>query len=82
MKAAVENYISAGHDAVLVIGLYDEQNNLVKFIFSAETLPNGVSDTLYAKLRLPDDVTGYTVKAYVWDNLSGAHPVSDVAVLK
>ncbi|MDF2938949.1 MAG: hypothetical protein K0Q90_4322, partial [Paenibacillaceae bacterium] len=69
-------------DVVLVAGLYDEHNNLVKFIFSAETLPNGVSDTLYAKLRLPDEVAGYTVKAYIWDHLASAHPISDVIVLK
>lgn len=82
VKAAVENYIASAQDIVLVIGLYDEHNNLVKMIFSAETLANGVSDTLYAKLRLPGEVAGYTVKAYVWDNLSAAHPISDVFVLK
>ncbi|MOA69740.1 hypothetical protein D3C78_1980940 [compost metagenome] len=51
-------------------------------MFSSETLANGVSDTLYAKLRLPEEVAGYTVKAYIWDNVSAAHPISDVFVLK
>ncbi len=82
VKAAVENYIASARDVVLVIGLYDEHNNLVKWIFSAETLANGVSDTLYAKLRLPEEVAGYTVKAYIWDNVSAAHPLSDVFELK
>ncbi|RAV05556.1 pectinesterase family protein [Paenibacillus sp. YN15] len=82
VKAAVENYIDAQRDAILVIGLYDAHNNLVKFIFSAETLPNGTSDTLYAKLWLPEEVEGYTVKAYIWNNLSDAQPISDVIVLK
>lgn len=82
IKAPVENYIATAKDAVLVVGLYDEQNNLIKFIFTAETLFNGETEVFYAKLKLPDDINGYTLKAYIWDGLTDMHPVSDVVVLK
>lgn len=82
VKADVENYIAATKDTVLVVGLYDAGNNLVKFIYTAEAIPDGESEVFYAKLKLPEDVSGYTVKAYVWDSFAGAHPISDAVVLK
>ncbi|MNN72856.1 hypothetical protein D3C81_1889280 [compost metagenome] len=81
VKAEVENHIAATKEAVLVAGLYDEHNNLVKFIFTAETLYNGETEMFYAKLKLPDDVSGYTVKAFIWDNVASMQPISDVIVL-
>lgn len=82
VKAEVENYIAVTKDAVMVVGLYDEHNNLIKFMFTAETLSNGESEVFYAKMKLPDDVSGYTLKAYIWDNVINMHPVSDVILLK
>ncbi len=82
VKAEVENYVDSAKDSVLVIGLYNSQNTLVKFIYTAETIFNGESEVFYAKFKLPDDVSGYTVKAFVWDNFVNMHPISDVAVLK
>jgi len=82
VKANVENYASAAKGNVLVLGLYDENNNLVKFVFSEESLSMGEEDVLYASMKLPDDVTGYTLKAYLWDNYANMKPISDVVVLK
>jgi pectin methylesterase-like acyl-CoA thioesterase len=82
VKAEVENYIDTTKDSVLVVGLYDAQNNLVQFVYTAETLSNGESEVFYAGFRLPDDVSGYTVKAYVWSNVNNIHPISEVVVLK
>lgn len=82
VKADVENYIAAAKDSVLIVGLYDAGNSLVKFVYTAETISNGESETFYVKFKLPEDVSGYTVKAYVWDNFIDMHPISDVMVLK
>ncbi|WP_342564925.1 pectinesterase family protein [Paenibacillus sp. FSL R7-0345] len=82
IQAEAENYIADTKDVLLFIGLYDEHNNLIKFISTAETLYSGETDTLYARLRLPDDVDGYTLKAFVWDNMTDMQPVSETAELQ
>ncbi|UQZ37658.1 hypothetical protein C2I18_23075 [Paenibacillus sp. PK3_47] len=82
IQAEVENYIASAKDVMLVAGLYDGDNNLIKFICTAETLSNGEADWLSARLKLPDDVSGYTLKAFVWDNFTDMQPLSDIAVLK
>jgi pectin methylesterase-like acyl-CoA thioesterase len=82
VKAQVENYIASAKDAILIVGLYDEHNNLVTFMYTAETLSNGESDQLAAQMKLPDDVSGYTVKAFVWDSFVTMQTISDVIVLK
>ncbi|CAN7303140.1 pectinesterase family protein [Paenibacillus sp. LjRoot56] len=82
VKAQVENYIAATKDAVMVAGLYDEHNNLIKFIYTSETLSNGETEVFYAKLTLPDDVSGYTLRAYIWDSMTNMQPISDVIALK
>ena len=51
-------------------------------MFSEESLSMGEEDVLYASMKLPDDVTGYTLKAYLWDNYANMKPISDVVVLK
>lgn len=81
VRAEVENYIVPTKDAVLVVGLYDAQNNLVKFICTSETMLNGETEVFYAKLTLPDEVKDYTLKSFIWDSISGMRPVSDVIEL-
>jgi pectin methylesterase-like acyl-CoA thioesterase len=82
VKAEVENFIAATKDAMMVVGLYDDHNNLIKFITAAETLSNGEADLFYAKLKLPDDVSGYSLKVFIWDDVSTMRPISDVIVLQ
>jgi pectin methylesterase-like acyl-CoA thioesterase len=82
VKAQVENYIATTKDTVMVLGLYDEHNNLMKFVYTAETLSNGETEQFAARIKLPDDVSGYTVKAFLWDSFMDMNPVSDVTVLK
>lgn len=82
IQAGAGNYIADTKDVLLVVGLYDEQNNLIKFISTAETLYRGETDTLYARLRLPDDVGGYTLKAFIWNNMTDMQPISELAELK
>ncbi|UUZ93564.1 pectinesterase family protein [Paenibacillus sp. P25] len=52
VKALIDNYIAAAKDAVMIVGLYDEHNNLVKFIFTAETLSNGESEQFAARMKV------------------------------
>lgn len=82
VKAEVENYIDKSKDSILVVGLYDTENRLVKFIYSGEALPYGEAVVYYAKLSLPQDINGYTMKAFIWDNFDNIHPTSNVVVLK
>ncbi|MNC60403.1 hypothetical protein D3C75_1102790 [compost metagenome] len=82
IQAEAENYIADTKDVLLFVGLYDGHNNLIKFISTAETLYSGETDTLYARLRLPDDVSGYTLKAFIWDNMTDMQPVSETAELQ
>jgi pectin methylesterase-like acyl-CoA thioesterase len=82
VKADVENYVSITKDSILVLGLYDAQNNLVQFVYTGETLSKGESELFYAEFKLPDDVSGYSVKAYVCNNINNIHPISDVVMLK
>lgn len=82
VTAGVENHIAPAQDAVMIVGLYDSGNNLVAFITTAETLARGESDLFYAKLVLPDDVSGYSLKVFIWDGVTTMRPISDVFMLK
>jgi pectin methylesterase-like acyl-CoA thioesterase len=82
VQAGVENFIASTQDAMMVVGLYDDRNQLIKFITTSETLLSGESDVFYAKLKLPDDVSGYSLKVFIWDSAATMRPISDVIVLK
>lgn len=82
ITAQIDNFIASTKDAVMFTGLYDEHNNLVKFIYTSETLANGEAEQFAARMKLPDDVNGYTLKVFIWDNVIQMQPVSDVIVLK
>lgn len=82
VKAEVENHVAEFKDAVMIVGLYDEQGTLVKFIFTVNTITNGDTEMFYAKMKLPDDVSGYSMKAFIWDSFVNMHPVSHVITLK
>ncbi|MDR6881853.1 pectinesterase family protein [Bacillus sp. 3255] len=78
----VDNFIAPTKDAVMFTGLYDEHNNLIKFISTAETVANGDAEQFAARMKLPDDVSGYTLKVFIWDHVVHMQPVSDVIELK
>ncbi|NLY43957.1 MAG: family 43 glycosylhydrolase [Clostridiaceae bacterium] len=75
------------HDSVLaIVALYDRSNRMVNMSYISKTIAVGETDSLSSGFRLPSDVTGYSVKVFVWegDTLSNTtmQPLSNVVVLQ
>ncbi len=66
---------------IFMIGLYDAGGNLVAMGSMDKTFAVGGTETLTCMLKLPADLTGYSVKAFVCGGMSDLTPFGDVTVL-
>jgi chitodextrinase len=65
--------------ASLTVALYSPKG-IVKTDTQEVMIGQYDNATLSVQLALPDHVTGYYVKVFVWDGLTGMHPLDDVTV--
>ncbi|MBE1442972.1 hypothetical protein [Paenibacillus sp. OAS669] len=61
--------------------LYDSHNAMVDYSSVDADIEPGQTKTLQAGFRLPSQTSGYKVKAFVWDSLTGMKPYSGVMEL-
>lgn len=75
-----------GQQALLIAALYNHQDALVGVSYLSKTIDPGKSETMTAGFKLPADVTGYTMKAFVWEGKSLSDttmvPLSDVYMIQ
>lgn len=64
---------------LLMIALYDSNNVLKNISFMKINLSKGQSTTFGAGIKLPTDMNGYKVKAFVWEGLGKPNNMSNSA---
>ncbi len=67
--AGIKKAIDAEKTAVVIIAVY-QGDALVSVAPSAVTALTAVGQTISANVTLPEDLTGVTVKAFLWDGLA------------
>ena len=77
----VENILDKSQDAALIVGLFDKENRMVNIVAVEQNVKAGDIVNLNAYMKLPP--TGeYELRAFVWDSLEKANPLSNVLVYK
>lgn len=73
--------LSEETEALLIVALYDSNNKMINYKYCSSL--NNLEDnkTLSLDFLLPEISEGYTVKAFVWDNLLNLTPLSDVTIV-
>lgn len=72
-------------NVLLLVGLYDSNNTMVNVSYISKGIAFHGTETLSAGFKLPRDITGYSVKAFMWDGedikTSNMIPLSNVTQL-
>jgi pectin methylesterase-like acyl-CoA thioesterase len=78
--AGVTFHNNSGVDqsGVFVIALYDQQNRMVRYSFIEQIIPVGSDTSFKALINVPANITGYKLKAFVWNNISNKTVISNV----
>ena len=66
-NAIATNNKSTEDSVLLIVALYDKNNELVNVSYTSKNVPVGMTESLSTGFLLPSDVTGYITKAFVWD---------------
>lgn len=62
--------------------LYNGSNTMIDYASVIADFEPGEMRTLSAGFALPEKVTGYYVKAFIWDSLDGMNPLSDEFIVQ
>ncbi|MDR6880642.1 Ig-like domain-containing protein [Bacillus sp. 3255] len=68
-------------NGILVIALYDQDNNIVNYSYSSDLVEGLGARTLTASFQIPQDSASYKLKAFVWDQLASKQVISNVVEL-
>lgn len=81
----IKNIDAATNPVLAIVGLYDNNNRMANVSYISKVIAPGKSETLYAGFKLPANIAGYRVKAFVWDGedleSSNMQPLSNVVSL-
>lgn len=85
-SVSVTNNRETDRQVVLIVALYDAGGDMVNVSYISKNIEANATENFHAGFKLPGDVTGYTVKAFVWEGVdiatSGMIPVSNVITLQ
>lgn len=54
-------------NVLLIVGLYDNNNTMVNVSYISKGLPYHGTDSLSAGFKLPSNISGYSIKTFMWD---------------
>jgi plastocyanin len=80
VTAVATNNSDQAQDILLVIALYNDQNMMINYTYSAKSVAPGTVERLTSGFRIPAE-GNYQVKAFVWENWESIKPLSNVAVI-
>lgn len=80
-SASFHNNSQIDKNAVLVLALVDADNRMASYTYSVERMEGQGTKELEASFRLPADLAGYRVQAFVWDSLDGKQLISNISTL-
>ncbi|TCT15472.1 Ig-like protein group 3 [Natranaerovirga pectinivora] len=82
VKADITNVSEEAKEATLIVALYNADNTMVNYARVQWTAEVDENRTLEAGFKLPENVDGYKVKAFIWDSLQGMRAISNVEILE
>ncbi|UJF35573.1 pectinesterase family protein [Paenibacillus hexagrammi] len=77
VNLSVHNNSEVHQNGVLVIGLFDQSNHMVRYSMVSGTFAAGEDKQMKAFMKAPDIVLGYKLKAFVWKDTSGQTRISN-----
>lgn len=78
---SVQNNSAISQNGVLVLGLFDQQNRMVRYSFVSSSFSAGEDKQMKAIIRVPDSGIGYRLKAFVWNNTSNRMRISNEVII-
>ena len=65
--------------AVIIVALFDKNNRVVNYSMTSQKIGTNTI-ILEAGFRLPDNIEGHKIKAFIWDSWEGMKPISNAVV--
>lgn len=81
-SVSITNQTAATQHAAFILALYAPDGTFRSLSYVEGSLQASETLTLSAGFLLPQDVTGYVVKVFVWDSIEGMQPLSNVVVFQ
>lgn len=81
-EKTITNTTDSVKQIAIFMVLYDSNNKMVDFSIALADYDPGETKTLSTGFVLPANVKGYSVKAFIWDNLNDMKPLSNESLLK
>ncbi|WP_157276533.1 hypothetical protein [Paenibacillus sp. Soil766] len=78
----ITNATQISKPITLFVVLLDSNKKMVDFSTLIEELGPGETKTLSTGFLLPTNVSGYSLKAFIWDSLDGMKPLSDESIIQ
>jgi len=66
----VTSQYTYSQEVLFIVALYDDQDRMMNISYVSKVIAAGETDTMHAGFRLPDDVSGHSVKAFLWRGAS------------
>ncbi|WP_245856181.1 Ig-like domain-containing protein [Paenibacillus rigui] len=67
---------------IMVIALFDADNKMATYTFADQTVAAGSDKSFMAIMKMPENLTGWKVKAFAWNSLANKSVISNEAVLQ
>lgn len=80
-RKEIANTTSQMKEVTVLFVLYDAGHTMADHSAVSAVIPPGETMALSTGFRLPAEVSGYMLKAFIWDNLNEMHPLSGEATL-
>ncbi|OXS58340.1 hypothetical protein B1A99_14110 [Cohnella sp. CIP 111063] len=81
-QVTVTNNSEQSANAYFIVALYNPQGRIERIAYAEQLLGGTESFTFQAGFSLPGNVTGYQVKAFVWDGIGTMKPSSNEVTLE
>lgn len=78
----ITNPTQTSKQVTLLVVLLDLNKKMVDFSTLIEELSPGETKTLSTGFMLPANVSGYSLKAFIWDSLDGMKPLSEESIIQ
>jgi len=80
--AKAENKLNVEKDVAIIIVYYNNQNQMIAYGISYDTVLPSSTEELLAGLQLPSSISEIRVKAFIWNSVEGMIPLSSAIEIK
>ncbi|MFD0676319.1 MULTISPECIES: pectinesterase family protein [unclassified Paenibacillus] len=78
----VQNNSLVNQSGVLVVAMFNQQDQMVRYSLLDQSISAGTNKQIKAILKSPDYIMGYTIKAFVWNNITNKTVISNVVTVQ